>query len=206
MAHKPKAACERRWRSIRLEGSRPLSLCLLLGLFLPLPPPDGQPLARVPSQPSCCSLCGPGRMPLFICWTPLPFDSPLPSVSADLCVLGIQLEERTERVTGAPNPTSAPPSTPGGAAGGVVPACHAGPALCWALWGLAAWWRGWGGTLQMGPEVMLVNVTSLGRVQPPPPTQNPVCGRGERGVGGRLALARSGWPPWHIAVVWETMA
>lgn len=75
-----------------------------------LPPPDGQPLAGSP-RPSRCRLCGPGRMPLFISQTPLPFDSPLPGVSADLCVLGIQLEARTARVTAAPNPASAPAST-----------------------------------------------------------------------------------------------
>lgn len=67
MVHKPKAPCEQRSASTRLEESRPFSLCHLLVLSLPRPPPDGQPLTRVPSHPACCSLCSPGRMPLFIC-------------------------------------------------------------------------------------------------------------------------------------------
>lgn len=102
-------------------------------------------------------------MPLFISQTPLPFDFLLPSVSADLCVLGIQLEERTERVTASLNPAPAPLSTPRGAEGSAGPASPG--ALHWALRGLAALW-GWGwGILQMGPEVMLVNVTSQWRVE-----------------------------------------
>ena len=102
------------------------------------PPPTGHPLSGVPFHPSRCRLCGPGRMPLFISRVPLPFDSSLPSVSADLCVLGIQLEARTERVTAALNPASAPPSTPGGACG-LRGACLSCQAQRGALWGLAAW-------------------------------------------------------------------
>lgn len=117
---------------------------------------------------------------------PLPFDSLLSSVSADLCVLGIQLEERTERVTAARNPASAPLSTPGGAAGwrGLLVM----RALRWALWGLAAG-VGVGGTLQMGPEVTLVNVTSQWRVEGGPTAQCRIqLGEvGGREMGGRLA-------------------
>lgn len=58
----------------------------------------------------------------------------------------------------------------------------------------------------MGPEMMLVNVTSQGRIEPsPPPPQNPAWGSGERGVGGRLALARSGLPLAYGGA-WEMMA
>lgn len=109
------------------QECRPLPL--LTSSVLPAPSHHG----GAPSP--CCSLCGPERMLLFISWTPLPFDSPLPSISADLCVLGIQLEARTERVTGAripPQPLQArllePPR----------PAFLSCRALRWALWGLAA--------------------------------------------------------------------
>lgn len=131
--HKPQALREQRWQSTRLEEIRPFSLHLLPAcssspgpLQMGSPSPGSPPAPRAAvfvAREECLSL-SPG--------TPLPFDSPLCSVSADLCVLGIQLEKRTERVTAARNPASAPPSTPGGAAGGVGPACHAGPcaALC----------------------------------------------------------------------------
>lgn len=123
-------------------------------------PPAGHPLAGVPSHLSRCRLCGPGRMPLFISRAPLPFDSPLPSVSADLCVLGIQLEARTGRVTATLNPASAPPSTPGQSLRAmrgllVMP----GPARGFV--GISGPGQG-GASPQMGPEVLLVNVTSRG--------------------------------------------
>lgn len=170
----------------------------------PLPPARALPapspsrwaaLHRGPLPPLTLQALWPGKNASLYLWMPLPFDSPLPSVSADLCVLGIQLEERTERMTAAPNPASAPPSTPGGV--WAVRACLSCRALRWALWGLADWVGGRGGTLQMGPEVMLVNVTSQGRVEPSIP-QNPAWGKG-KGAGGMLAFARTG-PPRPIGV------
>lgn len=95
-----------------------------------------------PSYPSSCSLCGPGRMPLFISPMPLPFDSLLSSISADLCVLGIQLGERTERVTAAPNPASAALSTPAGAAGVQDLLVMPGPVLGFVGISCPGW--GWG--------------------------------------------------------------
>nr|XP_020032707.1 ephrin type-A receptor 7-like [Castor canadensis] len=114
----------------------------------------------VPSAPRTPQSLWPGKNASLYLRTPLPFDSPLCSVSADLCVLGIQLEARTARVTAAPNPAPAPRSTLGGAAGGagllVMLALRA------AFVGISCRGRG---APQMGPEVMLVNVTSRRRVK-----------------------------------------
>ena len=163
----------------------------LPALSPPRRPPDGQPLAEVPSRPSRCSLCGPRRMPPFISRTPLPFDSPLPSVSANLCVLGIQLEERTERVTASPNPASAPPSTR--------------PAELQAARGLL---------VTPGPALGFVGISCRGVGLSPDGTRSdagechvpvrvegatllcvePSMGTGGKVPGGRVALAWSGLP------------
>lgn len=135
--------------------------------------------------------------------TPLLFDSPLPSVSADLCVLGIQLDERMERVTGAPNPASAPPSTPARWSCRQRGACLSCGAQRWALWGLAA--EGVGrsadGTRSDAGECH-VPAESGG---PPCSAQNPAWGRGEK-WGRRLAGLVKEWSPWPTGVLGEVVA
>lgn len=95
-------------------------------------------------------------------------------------------------MTAAPNPALAPLSTPGRAAGSRGLLVMRAPR--WALWGLAAG-VGAGGTLHMGPEVTLANVTSQWRVEGGPPAQCHIQlgavgeGRQEAGWLGKE------WPP-----------
>lgn len=114
--------------------------------------------SRGPHRPRGLPSLWPGKNASLYIRTPLPFDSPLRSVSADLCVLRIQLEARKARVTAAQNPASAPASTLGRAAGGRGLLVMLRPARGFV--GISC--RGWG-ALQMRPEVTLVNVTSRWR-------------------------------------------
>lgn len=130
-------------------------------LRVPSPSPSrwAAPLGG-PLRPRGLPSLWPGKNASLYIRTPLPFDSPLHSVSADLCVLRIQLEARKARVTAAPNPASAPASTLGRAAGGWGLLVMLGPAPGFV--GISC--RGWG-ALQMRPGVTLVNVTSRWRIE-----------------------------------------
>lgn len=114
--------------------------------------------SRGPHRPRGLPSLWPGKNASLYIRTPLPFDSPLRSVSADLCVLRIQLEARKARVTAAQNPALAPASTLGRAAGGRGLLVMLRPARGFV--GISC--RGWGAP-QMRPEVTLVNVTSRWR-------------------------------------------
>lgn len=157
----------------RCRRSRPLRF--------PSPSPSrwAAPLGG-PLRPRGLPSLWPGKNASLYIRTPLPFDSPLHSVSADLCVLRIQLEARKARVTAAPNPASAPASTLGRAAGGWGLLVMLGPTRGFV--GISC--RGWGAP-QMRPGVTLVNVTSQWRREEGGSLGgrlSPAWGRGRKGL------------------------
>lgn len=139
-----------------------------------------------PLRPRGLPSLWPGKNASLYIRTPLSFDSPLHSVSADLCVLRIQLEARKARLTAAPNPASAPASTLGRAAGGWGLLVMLGPAPGFV--GISC--RGWGAP-QMRPGVTLVNVTSRWRIEEGDGLgvgAESSLGKGKEGAGDRTSL------------------
>lgn len=179
---------------MKKAGPSGLSLLRTGPLSGVLASPAGHPLAGVPlPSPQRCQSLWPGRMPLLSPGRPF-LDSPLPSVSADLCMLGIQLEaldrESAAALESRLGPSEHAPTELAGHAGLLVM-----PGPVHGFVGISSLGRGWGlstdGTRSDAGECHIA-----GRVEDP----LLLCGDPAWGRSGRRKDRRQG----GLGVDWVT--